>query len=96
MTWHPVYDDMREEFSFGFLKRKEFKKYLTPDFYTAFAIWRQCCRRGLPSGKGWADEPEAILELLDLFDDTRDMLDRLKAAQKTTGEEPGRVHTNNR
>jgi hypothetical protein len=86
---------MREEFSFGFLKRKEFKNYLTADFWNAFRIWRQCCRRGLPAGKGWIDEPEAILELLDLFDDTRDTLDRLKTAQKTVGEEPGHGHTNN-
>jgi hypothetical protein len=49
---------------------------LTADFWEAFGIWRRYCRYGLPSGRGWIEEPDALLELLDLFDDTRDGLDR--------------------
>jgi hypothetical protein len=41
------------------------------------------CRYGLPSGRGWLEEPGAVLELLSLFDDARDSLDRLKAGKKT-------------
>jgi hypothetical protein len=87
---------MQEPFSFGFLKRREFKTYLTPDFWNALYIWRQYCRRGLPSGKGWAEEPESLLDLLDVFDDARDTLDRLKAEQKTMGGKPGHGSANNR
>jgi hypothetical protein len=81
-TWHPEYDEKREEFSFGFLKRKEFKSYLTADFWEAFGIWRRYARYGLPSGRGWAEEPDALLELLDLFDDTRDSLDRQRIEKR--------------
>jgi hypothetical protein len=87
--WEAEYDEKKEEFSFGYLRRGEFRRYLTADFWAAFFIWRRCCRRGLPSGKGWAEEPEALLELLDLFDDTRDALDRLRAERKAGGKEGG-------
>jgi hypothetical protein len=39
-------------------------------------------RFGLPSGRGWLEEPGAVLELLDLFDSAMDSLDRRKAEKK--------------
>ena len=92
-SWHAEYDAKREEFSFGFLKRGEFRDYLTDDFWKAFAIWKRSLLRGLPSGKGWVFESAAVLDLLDLFDDTADFLERrrleLKRGMKGVG-------TNNR
>jgi hypothetical protein len=58
------------------LRRGEFKHYLTGDFWRALGLWRRYRRYGLPGGRGWADEPAALLDLFDLFDDTRDALER--------------------
>jgi len=74
-TWHPEFDDKKEVFSFGAIPRREIKTYLTDDFWKAFLLWRNYCRYGLPSGKGWAAEPAAIIDLFNLFDDAKDILD---------------------
>jgi hypothetical protein len=84
-AWHPDYDGKREQFSFGFLRRGEFKGYLTGDFWRALAVWRRYCRYGLPGGRGWTEEPAALLDLFDLFDDARDALDRRRITTTTPG-----------
>ena len=55
---------------------------MTDDFWKAFAIWRRSLRYGPPSGKGWVFESGAVLDLLDLFNDTADLLDRRSAGIK--------------
>jgi hypothetical protein len=50
-------------------------------------------RRGLPSGKGWVFESAAVLDLLDLFDDTADYLERRRFEMKRGARGVG---TNNR
>jgi hypothetical protein len=60
---------------------------LNEDFWHAFFIWKRCRRRGLPSGGGWRQEPEAILDMLDLFDDTLDRLERERVKAQKAREE---------
>lgn len=77
MSWNPLYDEKRELIGDYVLKRSEFKDYLDSDFFCAFNLWRKCDRYGLPQGEsGWLKEPEAVLELIELFDAERDRLDR--------------------
>jgi hypothetical protein len=92
--WHSDYDEKREEFSFGFLRRKEFAGYLTGEFRQALDIWRRYSRYGLPGGRGWGEEPAALLDLFDLFNDARDTLDSLNA--KAIAEKTGKSNADKR
>ena len=46
------------------------RSYLTSEeFRSALKLWRRWRRYGLPNGPGWAWEPSATMEILDLFED---------------------------
>jgi hypothetical protein len=67
------------------IKQGEVKKYLTPKFWTAYNLWAKIKRYGWPHGSAWADEPAAVVELVELFDAELDLLkekDREKDAGK--------------
>jgi len=51
--------------------RGEVRSYLTSEeFRSALKLWRRWRRYGLPhGGLGWAWEPSATMEILDLFED---------------------------
>lgn len=51
------------------MRRKEVAAYLGPGFRYALRVWSRTKRYGLPNGSGWANEPAATMELLDLFED---------------------------
>jgi hypothetical protein len=56
------------------IKRGEVQDYLTPDFYAAYGLWARIKRYGWPHGAGWANEPAALVELVELFDTELELL----------------------
>lgn len=50
------------------LKRKEFSKYITDELSSLVQMWHRICAYGWPQGKGYLAEPEAVREVVELFD----------------------------
>lgn len=84
ISWHPEYDEKKELFTFGFLRRKDFKNYLTEIFFKSFTIWSRYRKFGLPSGMGYLNEAGAIIEMLELFDGAFEVL-KEKEVKKNAG-----------
>lgn len=50
------------------LKRKEFSSYITDELSSLVQMWHRICAYGWPQGKGYLAEPEAVREVVELFD----------------------------
>ncbi|WP_162510603.1 hypothetical protein [Treponema endosymbiont of Eucomonympha sp.] len=75
LDWDAQYDEANEKICGKWLKRREFRKYLTDEFWLALSLWADTKRYGFPSGRGWASEPAALIDLIKLFDSERDALE---------------------
>jgi hypothetical protein len=59
---------MKEKIGGALIARADFKNYLTDDFYRALRLYSDIKQYGLPQGRGWANEPASVMELVKLFD----------------------------
>lgn len=50
------------------LKRKEFSSYITDELSSLVQMWHRISAYGWPQGKGYLAEPEAVREVVELFD----------------------------
>lgn len=55
---------------FGILRRRQIYPYLTEDLYHAVRLWKDYRRFGLPHGKGYMDESDEYISLINSFEDT--------------------------
>ena len=56
--------------------KKDVVGYFTEDFYSAISIWSITQRYGLPNNDGWQNEPFAVIEILNLFDNEKSKIER--------------------
>ena len=67
--WNPSLNETKVVLRDRTCLRGEIPNFLSDEFWEAYRIWKNYRRYGLPNGRGWAEEPEEILRLIDLFED---------------------------
>ncbi len=50
------------------IQRKDFSKYITEELSALIQMWHRISAYGWPQGKGYLAEPEAVREVVELFD----------------------------
>ena len=58
------------------IKWTEIKGFLGEYYYSAVAIYNRFKRYGFPYSGGWAEQPEYIVQVLDVFESTIDGYNR--------------------
>jgi hypothetical protein len=53
------------------VERRRIPEYFTEEYFDALAIWKRYKRYGLPYSIGWAEHPEFIIDIIDIFEDTQ-------------------------
>ena len=48
--------------------RRDVPNYLTPLFYDAYQVWTRYTRFGLPNGRGWRQEREIVIRVIEIFE----------------------------
>jgi hypothetical protein len=52
------------------VKKGEIKNYFTEYYYSAVSLYNRYKRFGMPFTGGWAEQPEYLIDVIDLFDST--------------------------